>query len=130
MEKTLVQRLRPWISVFSAEMVKKNKHGDNVKVGGTILSILDFSSCDLKIDRDDIETYITIDDSIGTTDLFFLKDTYHTFNKDYNFIPGMIILAEGKVLREKKVPLDDKKLNTNSIICWDIKPIENVEESI
>ena len=127
----MIQRLKPWISAFSAEISnKKYENGTEVKVGGTILNILDFSTYELDLEKDDIETYVTIDDSIGTTDLLFMKDTFKLFDS-FNFAPGQVILAEGNVLKTVKRIREDANLTSSSqVICWDIKPIEKVEEKI
>lgn len=131
MEKTLVQRLRPYISVFSVEMDSKNKDGDSVRVGGTVKGIIDLSDYDIKVGDSDIETYVTIDDSIGETTLLFIKDSYKIYNEKFNFENGMVILAEGSVLKNAKRPLSERRIEkSSSVLCWKIQPIEKVEETV
>jgi hypothetical protein len=130
MDETLIKRLKPWISVFSAEINMHNQHGDNVKVGGKITSIFDISSFALELKEDDVEACITIDDSIGTTDLLFIRNTFKAFNDTYIFTPGMVILAEGKVLKEQGKKLIENPSQVSSIVCWDIKPLDKIEENL
>lgn len=120
-----MKRLKPWISGFSPEIEKYKKHGDSVKTGGKITAILDLSSYQLDIAANEIEAYVTIDDSIGKTELLFIKDSFKILNDMYKFQLDQIILAEGKVLSRKTSPEDPKSIP--NIVCWSMKPLEECE---
>jgi hypothetical protein len=117
MPHEVLDAIKPWVKTFSAEISMKNKHGDNVCVGGIIKRITDCT--DLFEDEDyDGYAYIYIDDDIGDMTLLVPKEIFKEISKEYDVKEGIIVLAEGKVMKPKGMPSPGVE-----IVCWNIYPL-------
>lgn len=124
MEKTLVQRLKPWISTFSSEIMKKYSHGDEVIVGGEIRQI--FKASDY-CDDSPVSVYVTVDDALGATDLLFLENaSFSVYDQEQHFQPGMIVIAKGLVWKDTKKHSPEDKVDS-SVICYEINRLTDEE---
>ena len=118
----LVQLLKPWISTFSVEIMKKFAHGEEVVVGGKILQI--FKASDL-CSESQVSVYVTVDDALGVTDLLFLEPAaYDTYDAIYHFRPGMVVLAKGLVYKQEGKRHPEDKVDS-SVVCYEICSLES-----
>jgi hypothetical protein len=124
MDQTLVQKLKPWVTTFSAGIHKNYKSGDEVCVGGVIEEIFDTTSFMAPLApkgerRPSVQ--VILDDAIGKTELLFMEDHYTLFNNNHHFEQGMIVLAKGMVWEEgNKHP--EQECDT-TIACWMMWPL-------
>lgn len=125
----LVEKLRPWVTSFSAHIEQNALSGDEVSVGGKVISFLDMSS----ILSDSGEgVYLTLDDGVGTIDVAVPKQVYDKYKEATSFDIGSIILATGRLHR---MPMErkGKKIKkhpeeTIRVLCWKIGNLPEEEK--
>lgn len=137
MAETLVKKLKPYVTTFSAAVSSQYEHGDTITVGGMVTNI--WNVAELLQDATDEAfkqegVYITLDDGVGQNHVVL---PYPMFLKK-NITAGDIFLAEGRVCildtthtyegaRGKKVTVDKHKTETLRILAWDMIPLPKKE---
>lgn len=138
----LMEKLKPYVSTFSAALPFQFQHGDIVKVGGVVTSILDMM--DILKDASNTDNtkegiYVTLDDEVGENKLVIAQKAYEAFVKQYGQIKlGDILLAEGcffrldtthtyEGLRGKKVTIDNHQSETLRVLAYHIIPLPEEE---
>lgn len=123
----LIQRLKPFVSTFSASL-KADSHGETVTVGGKVTAILNMTDFGEGI-------YVTLDDSIGETQIVLSPKAYELYTKHNGELKkGDEVLVEGKVLRldtshsyvdkkGKKITVDKHKTETVRVLAYQIAPL-------
>lgn len=131
MNNDLISKLRPWVTTFSEAIRYQHQHKDELRVGGKIVRIFNFSS--MTQDKKDM-VYLTVDDDVGEISLMVPGDIYEELDNKYSFVKGMIVLADGKLLDPEdafKKPIKSTKLKRSelveatpsaTLICWNIEP--------
>lgn len=117
MQKDLIKKLQPWVTTFSEAIKLQCKHGDEICVGGEILSIFDVSDM---TNSEETMVQIEIDDNVGISTILIPKMIY----KRYSLKVGDIILATGKLYDPDRIL---KKNSVATIICWNIELLETKE---
>lgn len=125
----LVQKLKPWVSSFSAAIAKKAKHGDMVTIGGQIKAIYDITNLFKgSFEEDDPGILIVVDDAVGQVGVIMPAEAYQTCRRDYDLKEGMVILAEGRVDCPEDVSHREGDVDVR-VICWKVYPIPQPQEA-
>lgn len=91
----LVKTLKPFVTTFSEAIPTHCKHGDEVRVGGQIVDVLDMSQI---IEGDGEKgVYITLDDGVGHVNVVLPESAYHKYQEAFKLDKGMVVLVEGRV---------------------------------
>lgn len=91
----LVKTLKPFVTTFSEAIPTHCKHGDEVRVGGQIVDVLDMSQI---IEGDGEKgVYITLDDGVGHVNVVLPESAYHKYKEAFQLDKGMVVLVEGRV---------------------------------
>lgn len=128
----LVQKLRPWVTSFSAHIEKNSLSGDEVSIGGKIISFLNM---DTILSESGEGAYLTLDDGVGTIDVALPKQVYDKYKDSTSFELGSIVLATGRLHRmpmeRKGKKIKDHPEETVRVLCWKIGnlPEEKLEAS-
>jgi len=99
------EKLKPYIECYGAELPLKYSHGDEVMVGGKIVSIFELGNIigDLLDQRDPKDSlgeegiYITLDDGIQPFQVVLHRDIYRFYKGKYNLKIGDVIVVKGKL---------------------------------
>jgi hypothetical protein len=134
----LMNKLKPYVSVFSAAVPLQCKHGDTVTVGGKVTGIVNMKEL-LKNALDDEfkneGVYLTLDDEIGEVQVCIGPKAYEIFEAKYGEVKvGDVLLAGGRVhvldtthsyegARGKTVTVDMHKDETIRILAYQIAPL-------
>lgn len=139
MEK-MVKQLKPFVTTFSGALPTVCKHGDEVSVGGKIVSVMNMS--DLIDGPEQKGVYITLDDGVGLTHVVIPEKAYNEYKELYNLEIGSVVIAKGKVFvvdtsstftpkKKDAYTVDNHKYKTTRVFSWSIKPLpEKVEEAV
>lgn len=137
----VVQKLRPYVTSFSEAIATQYKHGDTVRVGGKIVSILDIGNLTGMYEHNGKTVtegvYVTLDDGVGLNHLVIIRGAYMKCLEMYGFKIGDLVVADGNVgqleLEEKGAPLSkhpDRKQPVK-IMCWNLYPVpEEPQEAL
>jgi hypothetical protein len=118
MNHKIVEKLRPHVTTFSGAICNHHFHGDEIKVGGEILNIIDFS----KILEDEKKmVQIEIDDAVGVISILIPGVAFNYYNTKYEFKENDLIIATGKVYRPEG---SKEECNIPSVLCWDMYPLD------
>lgn len=89
----IVEALRPHVTSFSADLQQRVTHGQEVRVGGTIRSIMDMSV--LHGDSDDTTwVYLILDDGVGENYVMMPSMYFHELQEERPAISGDVILVD------------------------------------
>lgn len=102
--KEIISALQPQITAFSAQLLLSHKHGDEVKVGGKVISVFDprllgFSSDSFpSLGVMDMGVYLTVDDGLGEIIIVLFESIYENLliEAEEGSLEGKILLAEGQ----------------------------------
>ncbi|MDK2600516.1 hypothetical protein QO179_23755 [Bacillus stercoris] len=138
----IVQKLKPYVTTFSAAVPIHCKHGDEVTVGGKVTQVLNLSDILKETEDKDFQTegvYVTLDDGVGNNQIVLPSEIFKKASETFNGINiGDIFLAEGRVFQldtthtykkanGKTVTVDNSNDETTRILAWDIKPLPSEE---
>lgn len=151
MTRELVQKLKPYVSTFSAAIPTQYKHGDVITVGGVVTDILNMmdllSSAHKQEDRTE-GVYLTLDDGIGLNQIAIAPKAFDVYIKNNGMIKiGDTLIAEGRLFRldtthtfegprGKKMTVDKHTEETVRVLAYQIallpedKPKKQLEETI
>lgn len=134
----IVQKLKPYVTAFSAAIPTQHKHGDTVTVGGVVTGVLNLMELLSGALDEELKTegvYVTLDDGIGEVNLCLAPKAYQIYEKKFGPLQvGSIILAEGKVFRVdtthsyegargKKITVDKHKQDTIRVLGYQAAPL-------
>lgn len=112
--KEFLAILRPHITAFSAQLPLSFNHGDEVVVGGEVLSVFDANELDydpakpqlgaLALPANDYGVYITIDDKVGQTSLVVFQSVYIELLQrlKVDSLVGKVVIAKGQFAQMNK----------------------------
>jgi hypothetical protein len=130
----IVQKLKNYVTSFSAAIPLQHKHGDDIWVGGEVVDIFtipDVHSLIPESERDKEPVldavYITLDDGVGLNRLMVPRLIFAKWKEAFDLKLGMVVIAEGKVyiveMKEKGKAILNHPEATPRIICWKIIPL-------
>jgi hypothetical protein len=130
----IVQKLKQYVTSFSAAIPYQHKHGDIIWVGGDVVDIFTIPCVhDLIPESERKEepvldaVYLTLDDGVGLNRLMIPRLIYLKYKEAFDLKLGMVVLAEGKVyimeMKEKGKPILNHPEAAPRIICWRILPL-------
>lgn len=136
----LVQKLRPYVSVFSAALPER-KIGDRVVVGGVVTGFVNIGQLFEGTEAagySDEGVYVTLDDAIGEVEVCLHQHAYRIYEKNHGPIQlGDVILAEGligvvdtthtfKGPMGKRITTDIHKEDTRRVLSYQAAPLPDV----
>jgi hypothetical protein len=117
----LVQKLRPFVTSFSAHIETNYLTGEEVCVGGKIISFLDIGAL---LPETDEGVYVTLDDGVGTIELALPRKVYEAHADTVSFEIGSVLLATGRVhhmpIECKGKSIKKHTEHTTRVLCWSL----------
>jgi hypothetical protein len=127
--------LQPHVTAFSAQLSLNSKHGDEVRVGGKVVSVFDSNRLDMNFDApygesimptEDTGVYLTVNDELGEVTLVVFQSTYRRILAD----SGGESLIGKWVVGKGEVAVLDKSMqfitNSGKLVTADSHPVKEV----
>lgn len=96
----LVQKLKPYVTAFSASLPQREV-GERVIVGGVVQSVVNIGQLFEGTNEEGYTgegVYIIVDDALGEANICLHQQAYDIYQKNYGAMePGDIILSEGLI---------------------------------
>jgi hypothetical protein len=151
--KEFLAILRPHITAFSEQLPLNFNHGDEVIVGGEVISVFDANQLDgdlskpefgaIALPTNDFGVYITIDDKVGQTSLVVFQSVYIELLEKLKVdsLVGKVVIAKGQFAQMNKstrfmtenaelVDIDKHpdKETLPRVLCYTLNALEQTEK--